>query len=168
MQRLSAGSQFADGNRPMQNINHAGPSDDRVSKLKELMAEMEASGRLGAAKAAIDARRAELASLPKMDSEIEESHRSEIELAKICAADMMKCGDVEGAINALKAIQPWLCTVTELGSTALLDLAMALDAKRDPEAQAIFVQLSRSPSEEVRSLAKMMGGVDDDEAFIKF
>lgn len=168
MQRLSAGSQFEEGNRPMQDINRSGPSEDRVSKIQTLMAEMQASGKIGAAQAMVAAKKADMASMPKMDKEVEELHRSEIELAKKCAADMMRSGDVQGAINALKAVQPWLCTVTELGSTVLLDLAMALDAQRDPEAQEIFVQLSRSPSEEVRSLAKMMGGVDDDESFIKF
>ena len=152
----------------MQDINRSGPSEDRVSKIQTLMAEMQASGKIGAAQAMVAAKKADMASMPKMDKEVEELHRSEIELAKKCAADMMRSGDVQGAINALQAVQPWLCTVTELGSSVLLDLAMALDAQRDPEAQEIFVQLSRSPSEEVRSLAKMMGGVNDDESFIKF
>ena len=168
MQRLSAGSQFEEGNRPMQNINRSGPSEDRTAKIQQLMAGLTESGRLDAAQAMVAAKKADLDSMPMMDLDIEESHRSEIELAKTCAADMMRCGDVQGAITALKAMQPWLCASTDLGSTTLLDLAMALDAKRDPEARAIFVQLGRAPSEEVRSLAKMMVGVDEDEAFIKF
>ena len=152
----------------MQNINRCGPSENRAAEIQALMTELQASGKMVAAQAMVAAKKADMASLPVTDKAIEEAHRSEIELAKSCAADMMRSGDVQGAISSLKAVQPWLCTVTELGSTVLLDLAMALDAQRDPEAQEIFVQLSRSPSEEVRSLAKMMGSVDDGEAFIKF
>ena len=81
---------------------------------------------------------------------------------------MMRCGDIDGSIKALRAVRPWLCTVTELGSAVLLDLAMALDAKRDPAAKDLFGQLSRSPNADVRALAKMMGSVDDAEGFLKF
>ena len=80
MQRLSAGSQFEEGNRPMQNINRSGPSEDRTAKIQELMAGLTESGRLDAAKAMVSCKKADLDSMPMMDSEIEESHRSEIEL----------------------------------------------------------------------------------------
>jgi hypothetical protein len=165
MQQLSAGSQFTD--RPMENINRSGPSEARIEEIQALMAGFEASGRAGAARAAGLAKQAELAGMPKMDAAIEEEHRAEIELAKLTAADMMRCGDVDGAVKALRAMQPWLCPVTELGSRVLMDLAMALDTKRDPEASEIFKSLSRSPDAEVRNLAKMMAGVDESEGFIK-
>lgn len=166
MQRLGAGSQFEE--RPMKDINRSGPSEERLSRVQALMTQLEKSGRTSAARTMLNAKRAELASTPKMDKEIEESHRAEIELARLCAADMMRCGDIDGAIKALRAVQPWLCTVTEFGSAVLLDLAMALDAKRDPAATDLFGQLSRSPNADVRALAKMMGSVDDAEGFLKF
>ena len=166
LQQLSAGSQFTE--RPMQNINRSGPSEDRVSKIRDLVGQMHASGRIGAAGAALAAKRDEIASMPKSDKMVEEEHRGEIELAKRVAAEMTSVGDQEGAVKALQAVQPFLCTVTELGSSVLLDLAMALDSRRDPEARTIFASLSRSPTEEVRQLAKMMAGLDESEDFMKF
>lgn len=167
MQQLSAGSQFVD--RPMKDINKSGPTEDRLSNVQALMAKMEASGEIGAARAnMVAAKKAEMASMPKMDSAIEEEHRSEIELAKLVAADMMRVGDIEGAVKALRAVQKWLCAVTELGSSVLMDLAMALDAKRDPEAAHIFATLSASPNEDVRSLAKLMASMDENEEFLKY
>lgn len=168
MNQLSAGEQFID--RPMKDINKAGPSERHIARVQKLMAELESSGRIqqsSAARAMVAAKRAEVASKPKMDAELEEEHRSQIELAKAAASQMMSNGNIDGAIEALRVVRPWLCTVTELGSSVLLDLAMALDAKRDPEAQAIFASLSRSPSKEVRSMAKMMASVDSSEDFMR-
>ena len=165
MQQLSAGSQFTD--RPMQNINRSGPTEDRASQIRDLMAQMHASGKIGAPGAALAAQRDEMASRPKSDKVLEEEHRGEIELAKRVAAEMTSVGDLQGAVKALRAVQPFLCTVTELGSSVLLDLAMALDARQDPEAKALFASLSRSPSNEVRQLAKMMAGLDESEDFLK-
>ena len=80
LQELSAGSQFSE--RPMENINRSGPSDARVQKVRDLMNAMDADGRIGAARAAATQAREELASRPKMDKEVEEEHRGEIEMAK--------------------------------------------------------------------------------------
>jgi hypothetical protein len=164
LQQLSAGSQFSE--RPMQNINRSGPSEDRVSAIRELVGQMQASGRIADAGAALAAKRDEMASMPRSDKMVEEEHRAEIEMAKRVAAEMMSVGDQEGAVKTLQAVQPFLCSVTELGSSVLLDLAMALDAQRHPEANAIFASLSRSPTEDVRQLAKMMAGLDESEAFL--
>jgi hypothetical protein len=163
MQRLSAGSQFED--RPMKDINRAGPSEGRIDTVRALMSDLQTNGRIGAARLAVAAVRAD--ERPMMDSETEEEHRSEIEMAKRVATEMMSVGDVQGAVQALRAVQPWLCTVTDLGSSVLCDLAMALDACRDPEAKAIFASLSRAPSEDVRMLAKMMGSLDESEDILK-
>ena len=103
-----------------------------------------------------------------MDAVIEQEHREEIEQAQAVAASMMRSGNVDGALEALRVVQPWLCTVTELGSSVLLDLAMSLDAKHDPEASTIFASLSRSPNSDVRAMAKMMGSVDESEGILKF
>lgn len=168
MNQLSGGDQYID--RPMKDINKAGPSDRHVARVQKLMAELESSGRIqhgDAARAMVEAKKAEIASNPKMDAELEEEHRSQIELAKITASKMMSNGNIDGAIEELRAVRPWLCTVTELGSSALLDLAIALDAKRDPESQAIFASLSRSPSKDVRAMAKVMASVDDSEGFLR-
>ena len=164
LQQLSAGSQFID--RPMQNINRSGPSEDRVSAIRDLVGKMQASGRLADVNAALAAKRDEIASQPRSDKMVEEEHRAEIEMAKSVAAEMMSVGDQEGAVKTLQAVRPFLCTVTELGSSVLLDLAMALDSQRDPEASAIFASLSRSPTEDVRQLAKMMAGLGESEAFM--
>jgi len=151
----------------MKDINRAGPSEDRIDKVRALMSEMQTSGKIGAARLAVAAVRADIEARPKMDAETEEEHRAEIELAKTVAAEMMSVGDVQGAVQALRAVQPWLCAVTELGSSVLCDLAMALDACRDPEANAIFASLSRAPAEDVRLLAKMMGSLDESEGLLK-
>ena len=166
MQQLTAGGQFED--RPMKDINKSGPSEARVAKVKDLMARMEAEGKIGAASAMVAAKRAEMAGAPKMDAVIEQEHREEIEQAQAVAASMMRSGNVDGALEALRVVQPWLCTVTELGSSVLLDLAMSLDAKHDPEASTIFASLSRSPNSDVRAMAKMMGSVDESEGILKF
>ena len=150
----------------MQNINRSGPSEDRVSAIRELVGQMQASGRIADAGAALAAKRDEMASMPRSDKMVEEEHRAEIEMAKRVAAEMMSVGDQEGAVKTLQAVQPFLCSVTELGSSVLLDLAMALDAQRHPEANAIFASLSRSPTEDVRQLAKMKAGIDESEAFL--
>eukprot|EP00964_Phaeocystis_antarctica_P014176 scaffold7804_cov65-Phaeocystis_antarctica.AAC.9 len=163
--KFGAGSQFTE--RPMENINRAGPSEDRVAHIRDLVGKMQASGKIGAAGAALAAQRDEIASKPKSDKAIEEEHRADIEVAQKCAADMTSSGDTKGAVKALQAVQPYLCTVTELGSAVLLDLAMALDSQRDPEARTIFASLSRSPTKEVRQMAQMMAGLDESEDFLK-
>ena len=77
MQRLGAGSQFEE--RPMKDINRSGPSEERLSRVQALMTQLEKSGRTSAARTMLNAKRAELASTPKMDKEIEESRESDEE-----------------------------------------------------------------------------------------
>jgi len=101
------------------------------------------------------------------DYELQEQHKEDIEQARAESRQLMRYGDVRGALNKLLAVEPWLCEKTEFGGYALIDLGWAYDASGDREtARKVMARLRRNVSKDVRRMSQQLAFQDEAAGYL--
>ena len=104
-----------------------------------------------------------------MDTKAEEEHKGEIKAAVAEARQLMRYGEMRGALAQLDGIEQWCSAKTELGGNALLELGWCADACGDrPRAEAIMKKLMmNSPINDIRRKAQQLGFQKEAADFLK-
>ena len=104
-----------------------------------------------------------------MDTKAEEEHKGEIKAAVAEARQLMRYGEMRGALAQLDSIEQWCSAKTELGGNALLELGWCADACGDrPRAEAIMKKLMmNSPLNDIRRKAQQLGFQKEAAEFLK-